>query len=68
MRAWTLSEVVVVGESMVRGRSGMGGEKRMTRRRGDVILGLGGGGGGLRRRQLYIYLCWNFLENRLTSF
>lgn len=62
MRVWRLSGVVVVGESMVRGRSGMGGEKRMTRKRGDVILSLGGGGGGLRRRQLYISVLEFFRE------
>lgn len=53
MMVWRLRGVVVVGESMVKGRSGIGGEKRMMRKRGGVILAVGGlrrgGKSGLRR-------------------
>lgn len=42
MRVWRLRGVVVVGELMVKERSGIGGEKRMMRKRDDVILVVGG--------------------------
>ena len=42
MMVWRLRGVVVVGESLVKGRAGIGGEKRMMRKRGDVILAVGG--------------------------
>lgn len=52
MRVWRLRGAVVFGELMVKGRSGIGGEKRMMRKRDDVILAVGGrwrGGWGKRR-------------------
>lgn len=72
MKVWRLRGVVVIGESTVRGRSGIGGEKRMMRKRGDVIIVVGGRWraeeekGGCRREESCMMEVRVFLENRFT--